>query len=875
MPRPLRVLMQKTALGVPALALAATLGCNQPPTGPEIALDPAAPTSFDDLTVVFTSEAADPNNDTLSIGYEWAVRRVDGPADFTVRDDISGSVLPSAMTEKGQVWQVTVTVSDGKETAPESATAEVEILNSPPTVSFVRMTPTTGVDTFGTLTATAGGEDLDGESVDIDLVWYVDGVALDVDSNVLTGEYFTKGQEVRVEAVANDGEDSSEPVASTAAVIENSPPKAEAAVVGPEERFEESTLTCTLVGWYDADGDEASADVAWYVNGDEVATGATLDGSYFGRDDLVRCRATPNDGDDVGPSVVSEVVAISNTAPTLGGVTIDNPEPKAIEEVTFSVSDAADIDGDEVTYLAEWYVDGELVFAGDVLPAGSHAKGQQITVVVTPSDGELTGEPVTSDAVTVGNTPPELVSISLVPDPLYTDDVLFPSVEAVDADGERISYTQTWYVNGSAVGETGATLDGADWFSKGDEVYVEITPTDGDDAGTPMTSATVTVLNSAPTVPDLAIDPAEPGPDEDLWCYLDAEPTDADGDTIEVTVSWTQNGTAFTGADTLEYDGDYVYADDTVDFDDWLCSVTISDGTETFELEALAEVRSWRGPRVFTNCGKSGYIGPSESDCTATYAGTPLAGDTFAVSDGIQEWVVPTTGTYRIEAYGAQGGAGYYGYYSGYEGARVRGDFDLTEGDILYILVGQEGTNYSYGYSGSGGGGTFVVDEAGDPMLVAGGGGGNGYSYTKYSGCYGNGGSLYGNGASGSYSSCYRYTATAPDGGAYYYSGSSYSGFGGAGFSGDGGATVYTSWKAYSFENGGRGGNSYYVDGGFGGGGGTGYYYGGGGGGGYHGGGGSRYQGGGGSSYNTGSNPSSSDGANSSHGKVSIDLVVD
>jgi hypothetical protein len=54
----------------------------------------------------------------------------------------------------------------------------------------------------------------------------------------------------------------------------------------------------------------------------------------------------------------------------------------------------------------------------------------------------------------------------------------------------------------------------------------------------------------------------------------------------------------------------------------------------------------------------------------------------------------------------------------------MQGDFDLEQGDVIKLLVGQTGVvNTGYTTSG-GGGGTFVVTSTDTPLLVAGGGGG-------------------------------------------------------------------------------------------------------------------------------------------------------
>lgn len=132
----------------------------------------------------------------------------------------------------------------------------------------------------------------------------------------------------------------------------------------------------------------------------------------------------------------------------------------------------------------------------------------------------------------------------------------------------------------------------------------------------------------------------------------------------------------------------------------------------------------------FTNAGATGRQGATQQAINAAYASTPLVSQVTATSTGIQRWVVPSTGSYRIETYGAQGAVGYRTYQS--KGAGMRGTFDLTAGDALWILVGQqgEGTPGIYAFVG-GGGGTFVARGAAlatsSALIVSGGGGGGGF----------------------------------------------------------------------------------------------------------------------------------------------------
>ncbi len=269
------------------------------------------------------------------------------------------------------------------------------------------------------------------------------------------------------------------------------------------------------------------------------------------------------------------------------------------------------------------------------------------------------------------------------------------------------------------------------------------------------------------------------------------------------------------------------------------------------------------GSHMFTTCGALGIAGPTTSECTAEYVGTTLEGE-VVVTLGIQEWLVPATGTYRIEAFGAQGTSASAGRVGG-RGARVRGDFALTAGQRLRIIVGQMGT--ADGTSGGGGGGSFVVDAVtGSPLLVAGGGGGTRWRLSQ-DGCGGRITELAGLGSgSAATSTCEGKANGVTLGGVLSLA--SY-GSAGAGLIGNGAADAdFGGGLSYSFVNGGNGGNcSAY--GGFGGGGSGNGSAGGGGGGGYSGGDGGSV-GGGGGSFNAGANADAAPGVQAGPGRVIV-----
>jgi len=146
---------------------------------------------------------------------------------------------------------------------------------------------------------------------------------------------------------------------------------------------------------------------------------------------------------------------------------------------------------------------------------------------------------------------------------------------------------------------------------------------------------------------------------------------------------------------------------------------------------------------TFSVAGATGETGPTQSAVNSAYSGTSLANEVTINTQGIQEWIVPTSGIYQFQVSGAQGGnySTVYACDGGY-GATLQGDFTLSAGDKLKILVGQQGVSISghpYGGAG-GGGGTFVVNSTASNTLLIAAGGGSGAAGGNYASNGGNNG---------------------------------------------------------------------------------------------------------------------------------------
>ncbi|MBT6762335.1 hypothetical protein HOA92_04795 [archaeon] len=327
--------------------------------------------------------------------------------------------------------------------------------------------------------------------------------------------------------------------------------------------------------------------------------------------------------------------------------------------------------------------------------------------------------------------------------------------------------------------------------------------------------------------------------------------------------------------DVSEYAIDLIYPTENVNvsqhgFFNFTVNVTCTLGTcgdTNVTLDPEAAVYN------FSVCSATGVSGPSEANCNTSYSGTDLEG-LVTVAGGIQNWTVPSTGTYTITAQGASGVQGGSGSGAGAHGSLMVGEFALTEGDEINILVGQLGLRDGT-YGGGGGGGTFVIDATNDDILmIAGGGGGASIRSATYTA--GRDATTTITGTNGSRDSVLEANAPGIDGagGATSTNG----GGAGAGYSGDG-ADYQSNSGGHSYLNGAAGGDSSSgdSDGGFGGAGAG--YGGGGGGGGYNGAGAGGYDGnggggGGGGSVNNGSSQNNTVGILEQDGYVLIELTT-
>ncbi len=572
----------------------------------------------------------DADGDTVSYSYAWTI---DGGSISASSNSLTGSDF-----DKADTLVCTVTPNDGTDDGTPVSTDPLTISNTPPSITSAVISPTApGVD--DTLSVTVSGwSDDDGDSESLSYQWSVNGSPVSLATNSTLAGVFVQGDTVEVEVTPDDGEDSGSPITSSAVTIVNSAPEIASVSLTPTSATESTTFTCTANGAADADGETVTLTYAWLVNSVTLSeTGSTLDGDHFDKGDSVTCEVTPDDGTDTGSTATSNTVTVDNTPPVLDSLTLDPDPAYEADTLTCSAGSTSDADGDSVSLTFSWDVSGTTLSVSSTTLTGTHFdRGDAVSCTVTPDDSEDVGTSLTSATITISNTSPEATSVSISPTSALADDTLTANASGwSDDDGDSEGYLYQWYVDGTEVsGGNASTLAGA--FAKSESVTVEAWPYDGTDAGSSVTSAALVIGNTAPTDPSVVISPSSPQPEDDLSCTLTTSSTDSDGDSLSYTYTWEQNGVGTSHSTSL------VAASDTSHGDTWTCCVYASDGTDDSATvcasDSVSDTESPNAPTLsnieeYRNEDSVILSGSCESGCSMI----------FYLSDSSGSWTESTT----------------------------------------------------------------------------------------------------------------------------------------------------------------------------------------------------------------------------------------
>jgi len=382
--------------------------------------------------------------------------------------------------------------------------------NAVPSISTSSIMPDTAkISTILTAVA-AGWNDPDGPAQMYTYRWFKNSTVIAGRvASTLTAPDFDKDDMITVEITPFDGKAAGTGLISTSRVIENTEPAISGSFLSPGNPNATDTLVASTSGWQDEDGDAAGYHYRWFKNGNILvaSTSMSLTPDMFSPGDIIVVEITPFDGDASGTALNSSAArigttALPNHAPSISSCSIAPGSPYRTSTLSAVPAGWSDADGDPAGYRYRWFNNGAAIAGqvGNTLAPGSFVRGNSIIVEATPFDGKDAGAAVNSSATIIQNSAPSITGSCTSPsNPNSTSTLTAVANGWSDADSDAAGYAYRWFKNGAIIpGQVTSSL-GPAFFEPMDAIVVEITPTDGIDAGFPVNSS-VTIIEY-PSVP--------------------------------------------------------------------------------------------------------------------------------------------------------------------------------------------------------------------------------------------------------------------------------------------------------------------------------------------------------------------------------------
>ena len=515
---------------------------NNPPSVSNVQITPSMATSLDDLTLAYTYSDQDGDLEA-GTSIHWFKN---GGHQTQFNDQLT---ISKTHTTRNDDWWAKVTPSDGEDVGSEVQSNIVTVFNAPPTIASAVLTPSTPTNDDDLSASVTGSNDNDGDVLSYEYRWYLDGSLQNGLANLtVVPSYATRsGDAWEVEIRAYDGEDYSSWVRSTAISISeqtsNSAPTVDSISISPSSPTTSDSLTASSTS-SDADVDAiVQTEYRWLKNGVLTAfSSSILDASVTSKNDIWSVEIRVNDGTDWSVWTASSTIQVLNTRPHLDGASISASEASTDQNVTVNAS-MSDIDGDTLTVLIVWYLDGTEQPAYNnlaTLPSSATTKGDTWTAVLQADDGEDVSSQSQTVSVSIINTEPQL-SIVLDEGVTSQDDL---SVEAMitdlDEDVTEIS-SITWFRNGFREGSLDdATLVPSSYLGPGQEWSVEVVASDGESS---VVSTSSIIVENAPPIAQITVLTESLYAGERIVLSALAS-TDADNSIVHYKWAWESGGTS-------------------------------------------------------------------------------------------------------------------------------------------------------------------------------------------------------------------------------------------------------------------------------------------------------------------------------------------
>jgi cyclophilin family peptidyl-prolyl cis-trans isomerase len=377
-------------------------------------------------TLTAAPNGTDAEGKPITYAYQWLEggNPINGATTATL-------TLPANIAA-GNTFSVEVTPSDSALTGKMFTSPVVTVATANPTtfdlptVTSVAIAPD-NLTSATSLTASPSGTDPNGQTLTYSYQWMEDSTPITgaTSATLTLPSGLTAGKQFTVEVTPSDGTLTGAPFTSAAATVATGSPvtfnlPAVTGVSIAPDATDATTLTATPTGT-DPLGKGLTYGYQWLQNGTAIsgANSATLTLSSvtsIKAADKFSVEVTPDDGTFAGATFTSNAVQIATSAPitldppAIQSATIAPDSTTAATQLTATVASSS-----PATYTYEWLQNAVMIpgqTSATLLLANltSINKNDTFQVVVTPSEGPVTGTPVASNIITITGTSPTITT---------------------------------------------------------------------------------------------------------------------------------------------------------------------------------------------------------------------------------------------------------------------------------------------------------------------------------------------------------------------------------------------------------------------------------------------------------------------------------
>lgn len=217
-----------------------------------------------------------------------------------------------------------------------------------------------------------------------------------------------------------------------------------------------------------------------------------------------------------------------NTAPVVTSASLLPRNPTVTSTIKAEIV-SSDKDNDPITYTVKWFLNDREIGQGMSFSHDEVEKGDKIFAEVTPHDGKTSGKPVKTNSVTIGGSPPKILSLQIAPESLFvTTPQVVVTATAEDPDHDEVRLIVHWVVNDDVVQDSANSLALRQYsLKKNDVIHGSAFVDDGDFRSEPFLFELH--IANAPPVFTTPTDSVKCSPDE---VYYKLPIMDPDGDAI-------------------------------------------------------------------------------------------------------------------------------------------------------------------------------------------------------------------------------------------------------------------------------------------------------------------------------------------------------